>query len=150
MKRIPFLIVVTLLVLGACSKKSDPEPDPQAIQLELLSKTWKTKEVLRDGVAQTGYSGFNVSISGTPGAGSFGYSTTGRPSKSPWPANGLWKFGTPLESTIVRDPGGANELTMTYVVTDTQLQLIFQFAGSGFDGRSQNVTGQWTFNMTAQ
>lgn len=149
-KSLLFLTIVSLLIV-ACKGKSDPAPDPESVQLKLLSKTWKASDVTRDGVAQTGYSNFGLAILGTPGAATYGYTTSGRPVKSPWLGSGIWNFGTPMESSIVRDKGGANELNMTYTVSDTQLQLKFQFVGPGFDGsRVQNLDGQWTFTFVAQ
>ncbi len=150
-KTLFYFIIGSLSLLEACKGSSDPAPDPQTAQLKLLSKTWKASDVTRDGVAQPGYGSFGLTILGTAGATNFGYTTSGRPPKSPWLGSGTWNFGTPMESTIVRDKGGANELTLTYTVSDTQLQLKFQFTGAGFDGsRVKNLDGQWTFNFVAQ
>jgi hypothetical protein len=145
--------VLALAFVSSSCKKNDPTPpSAEDQQLAKLTATWKASSVTFDasgtgtGVAQTGYDNFTLTISGTAGASSFGYTTTGRPSTSPWPASGTWTFGTdPL--IILRD----DNITMNDVVSDTQLQLTFDFKGVGYpSSRTANVAGTWVFNFTKQ
>ncbi|MCE2936175.1 MAG: hypothetical protein ACK5V5_11590 [Cyclobacteriaceae bacterium] len=111
-----------------------------------LTATWNIASASRDGVA-VDYTGFKLTISGTAGATSFDYSTQGRPALSPWKSSGKWSFGQSVETQIIRDPGTADELQMTYVVTDNSLQLTFTYNGNGFS-RVGVVKGQWVFTFT--
>jgi len=115
------------------------------LQLEKLSKTWSATSVKLDNVDQAGYDNFALTISGTAGSSSFGYSVTGRPPLSPWPSTGQWKYGVSPETQIIRDPSTGDELDITYSVTNSQLQIIFTFTGDGYQGRISNVKGQWIF-----
>lgn len=118
----------------------------QASQLEKLSKTWKATSAKKDGVDQTGYANFTLTLSGTVGATSFGYATTGRPALSAWLSSGNWTFDTNLLIGMIRDQGTSDELKMTYVVTETTLQITFTFTGSGY-GRVESVKGQWVMTF---
>lgn len=154
MKQIAKLILVgvvfgVLLVSQSCSKSSGPGESVQDIQLGKLSKTWNATSVKLDGADQTTYTNFALTITGTAGNTSFGYTAAGRPTTlSPWPSSGTWAFGASPETQIVRDPGTQDELNMTYSVTDTQLQITFTFNGTGYPGgRTSNVKGQWVFTF---
>ena len=139
----------SLLIFNCCKKDDDPGQSIEDIQLGKLSKTWTADAVTLDATDQTGYDNFTLTISGTPGNTSFGYTAAGRPSTSPWPSSGTWSFGTSPETQIIRDPGTGDELALTYSVTDTQLQITFAFSGSGYPGRVSNVNGQWVFTFTS-
>ncbi len=136
-----------LLVSQGCKKKSGPGETVEDIQLKKLSKTWSATSVKLDNVDQTGYDNFALTISGTAGSTTFGYSVTGRPTLSPWLSSGDWKFGASPETQIIRDPNTGDELDMTYSVTDTQLEINFNFTGEGYGGRVSNVGGQWVFTF---
>lgn len=137
-----------LTVLFSSCKKDDPDPiSIQDQQLAKLTAAWKATSATLDGTPQAGYENFVLTISGTAGADSFSYTAAGRPSNSPWPSSGTWVFGTNPESQIVRDTG-ADQLDMTYSVTDTQLQLTFNFSGVGYpSSRVSNVKGTWIFTF---
>ena len=83
----------------------------------------------------------------------YNYRFTGtRPDPSPWPVNGIWKFGNPKSTQIIRDPGGVNEIAMTYTVTDTNLIISFTVpdGSAGWPGgtsRIKNVIGDWEFTF---
>lgn len=149
MKRVFLLVVIVsgLALLQGCKKDSGPGESTEDIQLGKLSKTWKATAVTLDGTDQTGYENFSLTISGTAGSTSFGYSTAGRPSLSPWPSSGTWAFGDSPETQIIRDPGTGDELGITYSVTDTELQITFTFSGTGYPARTNNVKGQWVFTF---
>ncbi|MBZ0247959.1 MAG: hypothetical protein K8H85_18585 [Cyclobacteriaceae bacterium] len=137
-----------LLVSQGCKKDSGPGETVEDIQLRKLSKTWNATSVKLDNVDQTDYDNFALTISGTAGSPTFGYSVTGRPTTlSPWLSSGQWKFGASPETQIVRDPDTGDELNLTYSVTDTQLQITFTFTGDGYPGRISNVKGQWVFTF---
>src|SRR4051812_20913790 len=109
--------VLVLTALFSACKKDDPDPvSVEDQQLAKLAASWKASSATLDGTAQTGYDNFVLTISGTAGATSFGYTASGRPSNSPWPASGTWVFGANPESQIVRDTG-ADKLDMTYSVS---------------------------------
>lgn len=69
----------SLLTYSGCKKNSGPGQTPQDAQLVRLSKTWKFSKVTLDGVDQTGYTNFQLTISGTAGQTTFGYTCSGRP-----------------------------------------------------------------------
>ena len=141
-------LVVTLLTYSSC-KDNKPTPEPITdVQLGKLSKTWKVDAVTRDGVdKKTDYAAFQLILTGTKGNTSFGYTTSGRPSLSPWKSSGSWEFGTAPETQIIRDKGTADELPMTYAVTETTLSITFTFNGAGYTSRTGVVKGQWIFTF---
>ena len=138
-----------LLTYSGCGPDPTPEPTVEEVQLGKLKATWNVSDVKLDGVSKTtDYTGFKLTVDGTIGNSTFGYSTAGRPALSPWPSTGNWSFGTDPATQIVRDPANtADKLDMTYSVTDTQLQLTFNFARDGY-ARTSNVRGQWVFTFT--
>ncbi len=150
MKSLRILLAValigTLTTFSGCKSNSGPGQTPQDAQLVKLSKTWKFSKVTLDGTDQTGYNSFQLTVSGTAGQTTFGYSTTGRPSLSPWPASGTFTFvATPADAfstQLTRD----DNLPITYAVSDTQLQITFNYTGAGFT-RVNNVKGNWIFTL---
>ncbi|HEY5823688.1 MAG TPA: hypothetical protein VIT44_04955 [Cyclobacteriaceae bacterium] len=143
--------VLVLTILFSACKPNDPDPiSIEDQQLEKLTASWKLStptSATLDGTAQKGYDNFVLTISGTAGATSFGYTAAGRPSNSPWPPSGTWVFGANPESQIVRDTG-ADKLDMTYSVSGTELQVTFNFSGVGYpSSRVSNVKGQWVFTF---
>lgn len=142
---VPLVAIASLVFFSNCGSDSTETPI-QDQQLAKLTATWNIASASRDGVA-VDYPGFKLTISGTAGATSFDYSTQGRPTLSPWKSSGKWSFGQSVETQIIRDPGTADELQMTYVVTDNSLQLTFTYNGNGFN-RVEVVKGQWVFNFT--
>ncbi len=158
MKGFKFLLAVGLIGIlftySGCSKKSDPTPSAQDQQLTKLSKTWKCKSVTLDNSppivpAGYNYTSMTLTVTGTAGNTTFGYTTAGRPTgtkTSPWAASGTFTFGTVTDHTsfatlVTRDDG----LPITYSVNDTQLQLTFNYTGAGFDGRVNQVAGNWVY-----
>ncbi|MEI9920724.1 MAG: hypothetical protein WDO14_18315 [Bacteroidota bacterium] len=147
------LALATLLVYSGCGGGGDPGPTEEEKALTSLSATWKVagganNDVTLDGVSKKAdYNGFTLTISGTAGAASYGYTTAGRPSLSAWPANGSWKFGDPLATDITRDPGTDKEVDIHYTVTGDQLELTFTYNQAG-ESRTDKVTGVWIFRMS--
>jgi len=148
--RILSLISITavLLTYAGCKGKGG-EPEPIAdIQFDKLKKTWKINTATLDGVDKTSdYTSFQLTFSGTKGTPPFDYSTSGRPSLSPWKSSGKWEFGSAVESQIARDKGTADELSMTYTVTESTLTISFNFSGAGYSARTGVVSGNWVYTF---
>lgn len=145
------LVVVAVLSTYMGCKSKDPDPEPIAdVQFTKLAKTWKVSTVSFDGTDRTtDYTGFQLVISGTKGTPPFSYTTTGRPSLSPWKASGSWEFGSAVETQIIRDKGSvADELAINYTVTESTLTLTFDFNGDGYTARTGEVQGPWIFTFT--
>ena len=131
---------VTVALLGVCLASircgSDPAPatTAQDDQIKKLAKTWAIKTVTFNNIDQlTAYKNFTLTMSGTKGQEPFDYSTTGRPTTSPWAATGKFKFSpTDFATVVIRDD---LDLAVTYSVTDTKLQMTFVYPGAGFAGR---------------
>ncbi|HMJ68946.1 MAG TPA: hypothetical protein VK508_08625 [Cyclobacteriaceae bacterium] len=151
----PVLSVVILAVLlgyAGCKGTDNPPTPEDEVQLGKLSSTWKVAgngtDVTLDGSSRKSeYSNFQLTLTGTPGATSFGYTTTGRPPLSAWPSSGSWNFGSTVATDVVRDQGTSKEVSMTYTVTDSQLELTFTYNGAG-EARTSDVTGVWVFRLT--
>ena len=135
-----------LLTYSSCDNTKPPTPSDEEVQLGKLSKTWKATSVKKDNVDQTGYTNFTLTLSGTVGATSYGYATAGRPPLSPWLSSGNWTFDTDPLTSIIRDKGTADELKITYTVTETTLQITYNFQGTGY-ARVGNVKGQWVMTF---
>jgi len=140
-------LVAILLTYSSCGG-DNPEPESVTdIQLGKLSHTWKINTVTLDGVdKKADYTNFTLTLTGTKGNTSFGYTTAGRPSLSPWKASGSWEFGGAPETQIIRDKGTADELAMSYSVTETTLSVTFTFNGAGYS-RTGVVKGQWVYTF---
>ncbi len=139
-----------LITYSNCGGSKTPAPSVQEVQLEKLAKTWKVTGVTLDGVdKKTDYANFTLTVTGTPTATSYSYTTASRPALSPWKASGSWTFGTDPATQIIRDADNATDkLDLTYSVSDTQLQLNFTFNGNGYaNSRSEVVKGVWVFTF---
>jgi len=151
------LAIVSVLVISSCGGDSNPEPSIEDQQLAKLSATWTISDVTLDGVnKKSDYpTTFQLLISGTAGATSFGYTAgplpANRPAYSPWPASGTWAFGANPETQIVRDeakPADKKDLTYALSADGTKLTISFDFSGTGYPARTSNVTGAWVFTFT--
>ncbi len=147
MKISKFLLLVAIIgvlfTYSGCKKKTEPGQSPQDAQLVKLSKVWKLTAVTLDNSPQTGYTSFQLTISSTAGQTTFSYTTSGRPALSPWGPNGTFTYGTDFATQLTRD----DALPITYSVTDTQLQMTFNYSGAGIPGRVSNVKGNWVFTF---
>jgi len=143
------LLVTSVLLTYMGCKKDDPEPPPVTdVQFDKLKKTWKINTVSLDGVDKTAdYTGFQLTFGGTKGAPPFDYTTSGRPSLSPWPGSGKWDFGAAPETQIIRDKGTPDELAVTYAVTESTLTVSFTFNGTGYTARTGVVKGAWIYTF---
>jgi hypothetical protein len=152
----PVLSVVALAILlgySGCGGGKEPGPSDEEKALTALSATWKVSgtntDVTLNGVSRKAdYANFTLTVSGTAGAATYGYTTAGRPVLSAWPSSGSWKFGDVIATDIIRDPGDTNkELDMHYTVSDTQLELTFIYDKAG-ESRTSQVTGTWVFRLS--
>jgi hypothetical protein len=141
-----------LMLYSGCNKKHPAPPSITDQQIDLLGKSvWKVTAVTKDAVDQIAdYATFTMTITGTKGATSVKYSTSGGKSgfKYPWAANGTLTFDTVNPATtLTRDDTPA--VIVTYAATATQLTMSFNYSGPGFTAtRSQVVTGQWVFTFS--
>lgn len=145
-----FISAVLLTYAGCKGKGSDPEPVAD-VQFAKLNKTWKIKKVTFDtetNLRTDDYPGFQLTFSGTKGTYPFDYATSNRPFPSPWKALGKIDFGASPETQLIRDKGVvADELAMTYVVTETTLRIEFTFNRDGYTSRTKEVKGPWVFEF---
>jgi hypothetical protein len=159
--RLTFLIALIggFGLLNSCKPNDTPEPSIEEVQLGLLKKvtTWKIDKV-RFGPSNTDrtseFTGMTLTITGTfPDTTTpYQYQVAGitNGNLTPWPQEKPlefydWKFDiADPENSIIRLN---DDLPMTYSVTATQLQLIFNYDGDGFtaNGRTSAVKGSWTF-----
>lgn len=145
------LAVVAVLSTYTGCKSKDPDPEPIAdVQFTKLAKTWKVNTVTftgtgaQDRTAEYKDLNFQLVLNGTKGTPPFSYTTSGRPSLSPWKASGTWEFGDAVEQQILRDDG----VPIEYIVTESTLTLTFQFNGDGYSARTEAVQGNWVFTFT--
>ena len=148
------LALITTFYMG-CKKDDDDKETEEKQQLDKLKGVWNLASA-NDGQDRTGdFQNLVLTLEGNyVEGGTYNYSFTGtRPDPSPWPVSGTWKFGTNKLTQIIRDPGGVNEIEMTYQVTATDLILSFTVpdGSAGWPGgssRMKSVTGDWTFTFT--
>jgi hypothetical protein len=153
--------ILSLLILATfatfymgCGGDNGDGQTEEEKQFNKLKSTWAL-ESANDGTVRTAdFPGLVLTISGSfAQGGTFQYSFTGtRPQPSPWPASGIWRFGTkPATELILND--GDDEFDATYEVTATSLEISFTIPDQhpGFaGGRVQSVKGPWTFIFTKQ
>jgi hypothetical protein len=160
MKALKLLVLMVavgaLFTFSSCGGDgTTPEP-PADQQLTKLSKTWKLTAVTLDGATMasfykvTGTDQFKLTITGTKGASTFAYTTTGNPpSGSVWKGSSDWRFGTDPLTMIKRDLALTTPLDVTYTVTTTTLEIRFTFSGAGYtsQGRTEQTNGAWVFTF---
>lgn len=131
-----------VLALNGC-KDSETETDAT---YAALAHTWQLTSARLDNVGQSSYEDFQLTMSGSDASAT--YITIGRPDNSPWPGSGKWTLGEPSSSKIVRDPGTADELAMTYSLSGSTLTVSFIFSGEGYaGGRVNSAEGNWEFEF---
>lgn len=145
-----FLVITSAALLYmSCDKEKGTKKTEEEIQLEKLSRSWNLVSVSDDNGPREDFTNVVLTISGTAGQAEFSYSLTGtRPTPSPWPASGKWKFGANVTKDIIRDPGTQSEIAMEYEVSESSLTITFTLpdGAEGWEGgRTGSVTGNWTF-----
>ena len=156
--RILSLTVITMIATFymGCKKDDDDKKTEEETQLDKLKSVWTLQDPggTNDGQDRTAvFPNLVLTLSGNfVQDGIYDYSFTGtRPNPSPWPVNGKWTFGTDKSTQMIRDPGGISETAMTYLITDTNLEISFKVPdGSiGWPGsRTSSVIGDWIFTFT--
>ncbi len=146
------LILVSMTVFFAgCDKGEDNKKSKKDQQIAKLVGTWNFQSGTFDGELE-GYDDFTLVIDGDAGDDVLTYDASGRPAgKGPWPMGGDLSFGADVLHDLIRDEGSADELEMTYTVTDNSLTIEFDFTGTGYEGdgaRTENIEGTWVFNFT--
>jgi hypothetical protein len=147
------ILVAIATIYVACKDKKGNDETEESIQLKKLRGVWNIQGATDPSDRSGDFDGLVLTIDGNyVENGTYSYSLTGeRPSPSPWPASGTWKFGNPKSSNLVRDPGGVSETAMTYTVSDTELEIQFDIPEGSVGwpgGRISSVTGHWTFTFT--
>lgn len=138
------VFIFGLLVIACSSEEVLPLDQPKTEEeikqeiFEGMAHGWIVKSVTLDGVANGDHSKLALSISGTLGASSFGYSTQGSGSPTVWAPSGFWKFGKDYEREIIRDPGSGAELILNYTLKGEELKISFQ------------LNGKWVFAFERQ
>ncbi len=154
-----FSRILSLLILSSlglfyagCGGKSGGTDPVEKVQLAKLSNTWTISSVTYNSAPRTDFGGFTLTIGGpfstaTP-KGPYTYTCGGtRPNPSPWPEKGAWSFGADPKIDLLRQD--SPDQAMTYVVTDSQLTISFNYTGDGFKGsRINQVSGNWVFVFT--
>jgi hypothetical protein len=164
------LVVITTVYVG-CKKDDDNEKTEEQMQLDKLRGEWiivsandsndRTGDFIDDSDPLNPIK-MKLTLGGNYAeGGTYNYSVTGpRPTPSPWPASGTWKFGTRKLSELIRDPTtqastSGDEIPMGYSLTengtDTILEIEFTVpeGHQGWEGgRISSVEGGWRFTFT--
>lgn len=150
------LVMVTTLYMG-CRDEKDDKKTVEQTQLEKLKGVWVLKNATDGDPRTDDFQNLVLTLAGTyVEGGIYDYSFTGtRPDPSPWPVEGKWKFGTNKATEMIRDPGGVNEINMTYQVTGSDLIISFTVPDNsqgwpGGTSRIRSVIGDWVFTFTKQ
>lgn len=142
-------LTITSFFYSGCGSDAPAPDSTEKVQLSRLTKTWTLVSAELDGTDRTSdFANLKLTVSGqyASDGGTYAYSFTGtRPKNSPWPASGTWKFGANPEMNLTRlddDP----DLAMNYTVSDKQLDIKFNYSGTGFAGsRAAEIGGNWEF-----
>lgn len=152
MKKILIIAMLGVLTTLSACKKDEAAPSEVSVQLGKLSDTWVLSSAVKDETEMSGYEDFTLTLSGSTAATTFTYAAIGRPALSPWPAGGTWVFGSTVSSQLIRDSETADEVLMNYTVTETSLEIEFNFSGEGYtnNGRVASPEGHWIFTFSKQ
>ena len=145
-----YFLAASFLIVGvvcSCGKK-EGETDAVTLQMNRLTGTWKVSAARKEGVLQSGYENCKITLSGNAKEELYDYSITGVPAISPWTGIGTWKFGANAETQIVRDPSTSYAVNVDYVVSESALQLAFEYAVSA--GRTESAGGYWIFTFAKE
>jgi hypothetical protein len=139
------LVSMTVFFTG-CDKGEDNKKSAKDKQIEKLVGTWNASEVTYKGAIQADYGDFQLVLSGDNGDDGVEYDANNRPAdkKGPWPAGGTLFFGDNVATQFERE---GDDLDIDYLLSGTTLTLTFNYAGSGFDGRTDEIEGQWVFTL---
>lgn len=147
-------MIYAALLCGLCTACGSDEPvkkQEEKVFLESLTADWRISSAKLGSIDRTGEflnDDFTLTIKGQYDAdhpkGPHVYEVKGRlPYLSPWNRmGGVWSFGSPSSSQIIRDDG----VEIKYVVTGDKLTLDFYCSSCGTtNGRTRSVDGEWSF-----
>ena len=141
------ILVSAMVYFSACEKGGgDNEKSEKEVQIDKLVGTWNAQDVTYDGDdMMADYGSFQITIA-KASADAMTFTVSGRPAKlTPWPASGTFTFGTPVTSQLVRD----DDVAIVYAVNANTLTLTMQnYSGTGYNGRTETVAGDWVFTLT--
>jgi len=145
------ILVSSGLFYVGCDGGDDPKSEEES-QLDKLKATW-TLQTANDGTDRTDeYPNMTVTISGTFSEGGiYNYSSVADswPSVSPWNDIDTWKFKSGSVANSIIRQSDLQEMTYTLSNGDKTLEIAFNYQGPGFNnGRTESVTGNWTFTFT--
>jgi hypothetical protein len=142
-----------LLTYSGCKSKKETAVPVTDTQIDLLSHTWKistaANAVTLNNNAQTNFSTFTITFTGTHGTNTVSYTCEGRTFPSVWEGTGSFTFSSANPQTqMTRD----DAVAFTYAVTSSQLQMSFSFDPSapGYTARTADLGGAWVFTMVPQ
>jgi hypothetical protein len=152
------VIIASLCLFYVGCNKNDGGGDPLAKQqlAKLEKKTWTINSVSFTGTGavedrKSDFAGATLAFSGTYSSDTntqYPYTWTGTmpAANSPWPRTGHIKFPTSApDKQFIRYEDAT---VISYVVSDSQLTLIFDFSGDGYaPGRTSEVSGHWVFTF---
>ena len=154
MKKLGYLLssalLLSILFTIGCKKDGGDETPEYELRLQEMATTWTATDVQLDGDNVTdGFSGFTLTVTNA-----YGYSASGATrSPQPWPASGTWDFdGAGTDNVninkVIRDDG--LEISID-AISESSLILSFNFVeGTHDSGRTEAVSGNWTFTFAAQ
>ncbi|MBL0742918.1 hypothetical protein [Chryseolinea lacunae] len=159
MKHLARLLSLLILVsagffYAGCSKKDDNQSEEETQLNKLKSDQWTLTSAKDPSDRTSEYPGMKLTISGTFSEGGvyhYTSSATSWPSVSPWKKESDWKFQAgAVSNTIIRL---ADDQVMNYTLSngDKTLTIAFTYpeSGEGFNnGRTESVSGDWTFVFT--
>lgn len=143
------LLVSMAVFFAGCDKGDDNKASQKDQQIKKLVGTWAAVDggVSYEGVAQTDYNDFEITITGDAGDDELGFTVTGRPvgKPGPWPGSGSLEFGSPVTSSLIIS---GDNIPVTYTLGGTEtLTLEFNYTGDGHTGRVGEVEGDWVFEL---
>jgi hypothetical protein len=161
------LLVSAGFVASNCGSDDGGGTSQQQTQFTKLQADWTVSSV--SGTSGTDWNEqfqggvLNLAAGNTFSEGgefSYGFTVPGGVVTSPWPANGLWKFGSNAGSNLTRldskISGGDSfpDVPMTYKLENSDKTLTIEFdipEGTSYAitaGKTASVTGHWEFTFT--
>jgi len=141
---------IALLYVGC---DDDPKKSEEETQLDKLRGTWNIESVENDGTSRTDeYPNMTLTVSGTfTTGGTYNYTSDADewPSVSPWKAIDTWKFKSGAVANTITRQSDLLDMTYTLSNSDNTLTIGFTYTGTGINnGRTESVSGDWTFVFT--
>jgi hypothetical protein len=152
-----FIVIGGLTFITSCGPENNPKPSIEEKQFKLLSEsTWKVTSVTYESTSDrtdeylSPDMTLTISEDSNPDDDTYQYTASNRPD-GPWPATGTWSFSSSSPATLLNRHDTGGDLLVTYSVTETKLQLTFEYAGALIPGgRTSAVAGTWKFVFEPQ